>query len=572
VTLPAPARTGARSKEATRLCADLIAAPVPARRRFLATLTERELAHVLAAADRETGTPWGIWRDDPIGFIEDVLGTSLWSKPKEILEALRTDRRVAVPSCFSSSKTFTAARLALWHAYTHPVGTTKVVTLAPTWRQVARLLWAEIRTAHSQSKLPGTADMVQLKIPDHSGNEIVAAYGLAAPPWNENAVQGVHAQALLLIVDEAGGIGHVIGNNLRGMLTGEDTKMLAIGNPPTDEEDSWFENLCSLPEVTTIPISAMDTPNLSGEQAPVCRTCQGGDAHTLARHLVDRQWVAETIAEHGDDARYTQSKVYARFPKGGPNLVIPAAWIDAAAQMEEPEAGADFVRLDELDLPGESAPWRVRRGSWIRLGVDVAAGGGDEFVVARAVGDLVEIRHTASGSANTHAMDVAGKVLDEIHAAGRLARAIGSSALIRVKVDAIGVGWGVAGILRAWAAEEVHDAEIVPVVVSEKTDREPDTATMHPNRKRDEMWLAMRSLLQPTRDRTGTLRLRLDKRTLAQLRTPTLSYISATGKANVESKTSMKARGVSSPDRAEAVLLTVFEPAPLPRKKAFLIA
>ena len=69
---------------------------------------------------------------------------------------------------------------------------------------------------------------------------------------------------------------------------------------------------------------------------------------------------------------------------------------------------------------------------------------------------------------------------------------------VRVKVDGIGVGWGVASTLKAWADEGVHGAEVVAVVVSEDTGREvPESATLRPYRKRDEMWLAMRSLLQP---------------------------------------------------------------------------
>lgn len=558
-----------RSREAVRLHADLMELSPELRRRFLAGLEQREIQHVLAASAQECGTPYGLWADDPVGFVTDVLGDSLWSTPRRILAAVAANKRVAVPSCYASSKTHTAARLALWFAFTNPVGTAQVVTLAPQWRQVARLLWKELRTAHSAAGLPGTADMVQLKVPDRAGTDSIVAYGLAAPPWNETAVQGIHAARLLLIVDEAGGISHTVGNNLRGMLTGEHTRMLAIGNPPTDEEGSWFEKLCSLPDVVTIPISAYETPNLSKEIAPPCRSCSG-EQHSLAAHLVDRGWVADTIAEHGEDSNYVQAKVHARFPTGGPNLVIPTAWVDAAADMEEPE-GEDFVRLDELGLDSKESSWMVRRGSWVRLGVDVAADGGDEFVIARAVGDLVEIRHFSSGAANTSAVDVAGVVLAEIRRAEELCRALGTAAPVRVKVDAIGVGWGVSGILQAWGSEQLHDAEITAVVVSEKTDREPDSATMRPYRKRDEMWLAMRSLLQPTRDRTGTLRLRLDQRSLAQLRTPTVRYTS-TGHAQVESKASMKTRGVSSPDRAEAVLLALFEPAPaLRRKRARLI-
>jgi hypothetical protein len=228
--------------------------------------------------------------------------------------------------------------------------------------------------------------------------------------------------------------------------------------------------------------------------------------------------------------------------------------------------------LTDLGLPGETEPWMVRRGSWVRLGVDVAADGGDEFAIARVVGDLATIEHLAAGLANAHPMNVAGVILQEIRRAEELRQALGTKSPVRVKIDGIGVGWGVAGILSAWGSEGLHDAEIVVVVVSESTDREPDAATLRPYRKRDEMWLAMRSLLQPQGDRSG-LRLRVDSKTLAQLRSPTISTTS-TGHTRIESKQSLKNRGLSSPDRAEAMLHAVYEPAPpvSKKKKARLIS
>lgn len=381
---------------------------------------------------------------------------------------------------------------------------------------------------------------------------------------------------LLLIVDEAGGISHVIGRNLRGMTSTEGSHMLAIGNPPTDDEGSWFEGLCTRTEesASVIPISAFDTPSLSGEKAPVCRTCSGGLTHRVTKHLVTPDWVRETIDEHGDDSNYVQAKVYARFPRGGPSRVLPSSWVDMAAESDEPET-EEYVRLCDLGLADERDQWKVAMGSWVRLGVDVAADGGDEFVIARSVGDLAQIQHFSSGAANTHGMTVAGIVLREIRKAEALSHALGSTSQIHVKIDVIGVGWNVADVLRAWGSEELHTAKIVPVVASESTDREPDGATLRPYKKRDEMWLAMRSRLQP-RGAEGELgpgiRLRLDRQTLAQLRAPTVAYNSQ-GLAVVESKKNLKGRGLSSPDRAEAVLMSIYEPFAKPkRKRAKLIA
>jgi hypothetical protein len=529
-------------------------------------LSAADLRQVLAVASREGGTPFAIWVDDPVGFVYDVLRETMWSRPREIMQSVAVNRRTAVPSCYSSGKTHSAARISLWWAYTNPIGTALVVTMAPQWRQVIRLLWPEIRAAHSRAGLPGTCDMTQLKIPNRQGHDHVVAYGLAAPPWNEVAVQGVHSPRPLLVIDEAGGISHVIGNNVRGILIGPHARMLAIGNPPTDEEGSWFEELCDTEGVNVLPISAYSTPAFSGEDAPQCRTCM--DTHAVTRHLVDDLWVEEAIRENGEDSSYVSAKVHARFPRGGPSRALPSLWVDNAADSEEPLDEVDAVRLCDLGLADETAPYLVRPGDWIRLGVDVAADGGDEFVIARAVGDLLTIEHISVGPDNENSIHVAGKVLEHIRRAETLRRALGTTPKVRVKIDGIGVGWGLGGPLQSWASEGVHDAEIVMVVVSEDTGRtQPESATLRPYRKRDEMWLAMRSLLQPSPGyEDGRVRLRVDRKTLSQLRAPKRTTTS-TGYTVIESKRGLRKRGISSPDRAEAVLLSIYEPLIKPKRR-----
>jgi hypothetical protein len=572
-TITEAARTDVRvaSQDARRLFHDLLEVGPEIRRMVYRGATLPEVTQLLHISKLEMGTPYGLWRDDCVGFVEDVLGETLWSKSREIMEAIPQHNRVAVPSCFGSSKTWGAGRAALWFAMVYAPGTARVVTIAPIWRQVYRQMWPEIRNAHVRAGLPGTVDQAQLKLQTAKGLEWVAAYGVSAPPHNEAAVQGIHAPNLLLVVDEGGGIGRVIGRNLRALMTGTNSRMVVIGNPPTDDEGSWFESLCGSDDVKTIQISAFDTPNLSGEDAPVCRSCpEEVPRHTMADHLVDRAWVEEAIEENGEDSPYVQAKVYARFPKGGSNRVIPSSWIEQAMQVEEPEDDERFVALSDLDLEDERDDWLVALQSWVRLGVDVASDGGDELVISRCVGDLATIEHTSSGFVNADAMDVAGTVLVHIQKAMRLRDALRSPHKIHVKIDVIGLGWGVSSILKAWKAEGLHDAEIIDVDVRESVDpdRRDDGATFRPDRKRDELWLAGRDGLKPGKDGTPSrFRLRIDRKTQAQLSGPMLGT-TALGMTKVESKDSMRGRGLSSPDRAESLLLSFYEPGkPRTRKK-----
>lgn len=505
------------------------------------------------ASRRKFSWQWQ-YRDAPPGYRWERI-KSIEELPPTQTVAIEVDVDHTWVDLFVEHNTYSCGQIVLWHSLVFPVGTAVTVTLAPLWRQVVRQLWREVRAAHSRAGLPGVIDMAQYKLPDARGMDTVVAYGIAAAPWNEVAVQGIHANKLLLVVEEAGGIAHTIGNNLAGLLVG-DARMIAIGNPPTDEVGTWFEKLCNDPSVCTIPISAYDTPNLTGEPLGECQACPGG-GHTPAKHMVDAEWIESTIRTHGPDSNYVRAKVHARFPKGSPNAVIPADWVELARGQDEPAGG---VRLCDLGLEDETAEWRVQRGAWVRLGVDVASDGGDELVVGRCVGDLLTVEHVSSGPELANAVDVAGIVLREIRRAEALRQALGTAAPVRVKVDSIGVGWGVASLLSRWGSEGVHGAEIVAVDVAERPGRDPDEATLRPANQRAEMWLAGRSLIQPGRDGRTGVRLRIDDLTAAQLSSPKLTTDSK-GDSRVERKADMKKRGVSSPDRAEGLLLAPYEPA-----------
>lgn len=549
-----------RSVQARQMFHDLMAIEPIVRREFVRDLNMRDLEQLLHVAKAEGGTPYCMYVDDPVGFVEDVLGESTWSKQREVLEALAIYRRVAVPSAFGTGKTHIAARAALWRALVFPIGTSLVVTTATRFRQVQRLLWPHIRSAVARANLPLVSDTTQLKAVSNNGDEVTVAYGFTAPPNDEAAWAGIHHPKLTIIVDEAGGISRVVGEALRGLLTGDDTKMLAIGNPPTDDEGGWFENLCEHDAKThTIRISAYDAPLLSHEHTDWCRTCPPEvPRHRLAIHVTDPEWVEDALDNYGPDAPYIIAKVHARFPKGGAYRAIPSDWIEMATERPEPEADANYRKLTELSSE-ERDEWMVRMGSWVRLGVDVAADGGDELVISRIVGDLATIEHTSSGSVNSDSVKVAGVILEHIKRAQILRAKLGTRAPVRVKIDAIGVGWGVAGQLEAWRSEGVHEAEIVKVVVSEGTGRDDPKAVMRPYRKRDEMWVAARQLLQPRGVQPSAVRLRVPNKAAAQLAAPTYRTNSA-GFTVIESKKSMKDRGLSSPDQGEALLLGWYEP------------
>lgn len=514
----------------TNLIDHLLSASPEDRALVFAGLTDAERRKLAEQLDYEASNPWAKYADDPVGFVEQGLGETLWSKQKQVLESIRDNKRTAVPSCHASGKSHLSARAVAWWGSVHPAGTVRIVTTASTFRQVRNVLWAQIRRVIHKYDLGGEATQVEWR----KGTELIAD-GFSPADNDETATQGVHAPHLLVVVDEAGGISPILGRALEALMTGGHTRLLLLGNPAVDNEGSWFEKACSSDLYNTIPIGAFDTPNFTGEDAGLCNACpKEVPEHEIKTHLVDQEWVDDVVSEFGEDSPFVEARVHAKFPRVTANKVIPLSWLEMAQENENP-------------LEGQA----------IRLGVDVAADGGDEFVIAWADGYRVSVRHKSSGQANANPIDVAGVVLEHIREAESLHKQRQVDMKVRVKIDSIGVGWGVAGILEKWGTEKKHNAEIVAVNVSERP-LDPDKFA----NQRAEMWWNGRQMVQPTPSPEGDrqqVRMDVDQRVLAQLTGPKYKSDSS-GRIVIESKKDMKNRGVHSPDRAEAVLLALYDP------------
>ena len=510
-----------------RLVDKVLEATPQQRYEIYAALNPQDKAALGMLLEAEIDNPYAMFEGQPVDFIQQALGESLWSKQIEIAHSVVENQRTAVSACHAPGKSHLAARIVSWWIASHAPGTALAITIAPTHRQVRNIIWPHIRRCAYIAKLPGEVLTQTWKI-----NGDLVAYGFSPSPYDEAATQGIHAPNLLIVVDEAGGIGETVGRALEALMTGGNTRLLLLGNPPTDQEDGWFERCYTSPLYHTIQIGAYDTPNFTGETVGICKTCPPQvEEHLITKHLVDQRWVDDVISEFGADSPFVEARVWARFPRSSANKVIPFAWCEKSIENEDP-------------IPSEA----------IRLGIDIAADGGDEFVIAEADGYVTKVIHRSSGSANENAVDVAKMCMDQIHAAEAKHAERGISEPVKVKIDTIGVGWGVVSMLQKWSDEGRHKGKIVPVNVAERA-KDPEKF----RNIRAELWWNGRTLLQPRPDGTQDVRLDNDRKVMSQLAGPTFKSDSS-GRIQIESKVDMKRRGVSSPDRAEAVLLALYEP------------
>ena len=289
------------------------------------------IAAAVASARRGTERGYARYRDDPVGFITEQLDEFIWSKQREIAEAVRDHRHVAVQSAHDTGKSFIAARLVAWWLSVHEPGEAFAVTSAPTFAQVRAILWREIGRAHRRGKLPGRTNQTEW----HLGPEIVAM-GRKPADYDEDAFQGIHARYVLVVLDEAGGISAALWTAAETITTNEGSRILAIGNP--DSPLTHFAGVCK-PESgwKTIHVDGLESPNFTDEPVP----------EELRSLLLSPTWVEERSQDWGEDSPLYESKVRGRFPlvpqgqvyqELGPHL----EWVGPLPKFSRIVGGLDF--------------------------------------------------------------------------------------------------------------------------------------------------------------------------------------------------------------------------------------
>ncbi len=220
--------------------------------------------------------------------------------------------------------------------------------------------------------------------------------------------------------------------------------------------------------------------------------------------LVDPQYSERMKKRYGEDSDVYRVRVKGDFPSAEPDALVGLSVVEAAVgkQVE--------IQADEP----------------LVYGVDVARFGDDETVLLRRRGVLVE---GLESWRNLDTMQTSAKV-------AAMARAQRPSLIF---VDVVGIGAGVADRLREMGLP-VH-----PVNVSE---RPADQVRF--DDLRSELWWRLRQWLEG-----GNVSLPTDDELVAQI--STIKYgLTGTGKMRIESKRDRKKRGLASPDRADALMMT----------------
>lgn len=342
-------------------------------------------------------------RKDPVFFVEEVLKSPLWEKQREILEAVRDNREVAIRSCHASGKSYVSGRIVHWWLNSHTDSV--VITTAPTFRQVKEVLWREIRGSVSGKNIyPRNAVLdTHINISDRW-------FALGLSTDKPDQFQGFHSPHLMVLVDEASGIQPEIEEAIDG-LTPE--KIVRIGQPLSNV--GRFADCFRIAPIKKMQISAFDTPNVK-------------EGRRVVPGLITREDVESFKVRYGEDSNVYKVRVLGEFPAQETDSLIS---VDDIAKAIEREA---------------SVPAHFEK----KLGVDVARFGDDRSVLLVRQMEKV-IRKEILASLDT--MQITGQVL-------KIAKEEGIKAP-NIFVDVIGIGAGVVDRLheQAWNVTAVNVSE-----------------------------------------------------------------------------------------------------------------
>jgi len=325
-------------------------------------------------------------------FVEDLLGVTPQDWQREVMSAVaKGQRRCSIRSGHGVGKSSCASWLMIWFLLTrYPV---KIVVTAPTASQLFDALFAECKRwikelpTPIKSLLEMKSDRIEL------GSSPTEAFISARTSRSESpeSLAGVHADHVLLVVDEASGVPESVFEAAYGSMSGKDATTILLGNPTrssgyfyethTRLRDSWW----------TKQVSCLDSP------------------------LVSPDFIQEMELKYGADSNAMRVRVLGEFPLAEDDTLISLHAVEQASKrkVEQPE--------------GTPVVW----------GLDVARYGDDASVLCIRQGrHLIELHSWKKLSL----MELAGRVLDLLNSADEPPE--------EILVDSIGLGAGVLDRLR----------------------------------------------------------------------------------------------------------------------------
>lgn len=297
--------------------------------------------------DRPAADILRVWRESPLAFVRDMWSVEPDPWQVDVLEAFPHNQRLAMKACKGPGKTAVMSWLAWNFLATRPEP--KIAATSITADNLADNLWTEM--AKWQQRSPFLRSAFTWQKTRIFANENPEVWWMSARPFSRsadagqqgNTLAGLHADYILFLLDEAGGIPDSVMASAEAALSScVEGHIVQAGNPthlegPLYRACTIERRLWHVTEITADP----DDPKRSTR--------------------VSAAWAREQIEKYGRDNPWVLVNVFGRFPPHSLNALI----------------GPDECRAASLRIYREEDIAGAARV----LGVDVARYGDDASVI-----------------------------------------------------------------------------------------------------------------------------------------------------------------------------------------------
>ncbi len=437
------------------------------------------------------------YKNNPVLFAKEMLYFIPDKWQSECMMSVVENRRTSVRSGQGVGKTGLEACLVIWFLLFQ--SNPRVICTAPTMQQLYTVLWAEIAKWLNKSKVKNLLqwNKTTVYLKGH-GETCFAVARTATKPEN---MQGFHEDNMLFIVDEASGVADPIMEAILGTLSGANNNLLMCGNPNRTSGVFYESHNSDREHYYTMKVSSIDSDRTSKENIEMLKQ------------------------KYHEDSDVYRVRVLGEFPKGELDTFIPLEVAEMATKT-----------LNEIE------------GDVIHIGVDVARFGDDETNIAPRIGNKVfKLRSYSKKDTMVTVGYVIRTAKDYMDKYPKIKRA-------SIKIDDTGVGGGVTDRLKEIVNEQRLPYTIVPINNGSSADDK------YYENKGTETWGVVRDLLEENfskymQNKESIIELPNDPKLISQLTTRKYKMTSK-GKIALERKEDMKKRGLNSPDRADAVVLS----------------
>jgi phage terminase large subunit len=335
------------------------------------------------------------YRNDPVAFVREVLGAEPDTWQIEFLNAIgRGERRVSVRSGHGVGKSTASSWAMLWYFLTRY--TVKVVVTAPTSSQLFDALFAELK-GWARRLPPALGQLIEIK---QERIELKAAPTEAfisartARAESPEALQGVHADHVMLVADEASGVPEPVFEAAIGSMSGEHAVTLLLGNPTRTSGFFFNTHNSNRHQWFSMRVSCVDSKRVSPA------------------------FVREVAESYGELSNAYRVRVLGEFPRADDDTIISLALVEEA------------MTRNVTSSPTAPIVW----------GLDVARMGDDNSALCKRRSN--EVLEPIRKWSKLDLMQTCGVVKVEYDETTPALRPV------EILVDAIGVGAGVADRLR----------------------------------------------------------------------------------------------------------------------------